>query len=67
MSRIIKFRVWDSVNKKYAYSDNKAWLIGLDGRLFDGHGCSYDENVGVGHTDSQILGNIFESPELLNK
>jgi uncharacterized phage protein (TIGR01671 family) len=46
------------------------WFMGglrairdIGARSFFQHG----ENVGVGHTDSEILGNIFENPELLNK
>ena len=27
----------------------------------------HNEMVGVGHTDCEIVGNIFENPELLNK
>lgn len=38
-----KFRIWNVVLKEYIYAPDKTFLIGLDGRLFDGNGCPYDE------------------------
>lgn len=39
-----QFRVWNIVNKQFSYPGDKQFLIGLDGRLFDGDGNSYDEH-----------------------
>ncbi|MDO8609275.1 MAG: YopX family protein [bacterium] len=49
-----------------------AWQMGgLRAFLINRNGASsfykHNEVVGVGHTDSKIIGNIFDNPELLNK
>lgn len=39
----LQFRVWDIVNKQFSYPRDKQFLIGLDGKLYDGNGNPYDE------------------------
>lgn len=43
--RCLKFRVWDVVDKKFHYPEDKPRLftIRLDGNIGDGDGCLYDE------------------------
>lgn len=43
MNRRFKFRVWDLEKKEFTYSSSKQILIGLDGSIYDGNGCSYDQ------------------------
>lgn len=42
----------------------KAFLISRDGSSSI---YRHNECLGVGHTDNEVIGNIFENPELLNK
>lgn len=44
INRELKFRVWDIVNKEFNFPGDRQFLIGLDGKLFDGNGCPYDEH-----------------------
>lgn len=41
--RVLKFRVWDIVNKEFHYGPSMKFFIGLDGKLFDSYGCCYNE------------------------
>jgi len=43
MSRELKFRVWDILNKELIYHPNKQFSIRLNGEVVDGNGCMYDE------------------------
>jgi len=51
----VKFRVWNTANNEFDYSDSpdsSCYLIALNGRLKDGNGNPYDEN----HVIQQFTG-----------
>lgn len=42
--RTLNLRIWDIIDKKFTYPPTSRFLIGLDGKLFDGSGYSLDSS-----------------------